>query len=232
MTVIDLFAVAILLAVGMGCSSLRRAFARAELLPEEVALAVAWVFVVGSLVWLRAFLSGSTLLGFGAPWTWLTASHFAVAGFGALTVTALACRVVSDARALTVLRVLLVAHPVAYLVTAAGITGLPGGDELGASSYGLIFITQLSALVFGRPNRIARGPRYLIILAMMVPVGPLVLALAWAWGYPILDLAGMVRYHGLVNAIGHVGIGLAAFAWGRPQAHSPIRMVAHRSVRG
>jgi hypothetical protein len=225
-----LFAVPILLAVAVGYTLLRRAFARAELLSEEVALAVAWVFVVGSLVWLKAFLSEATLLGFAAPWTWLAASHFAAAGFGALTVTALTCRVVSDARGLRVLRLLLVAHPVAYLVTAAGISGFSHCNELGATSYELIFITQLGAFVFGRPDRIARGPRSLLAVALIVPVGTLVFAIAWAWGSPIFDLTGMVRYHGLVNAIGHVGLGMAAFAWGRPQAHSPIRTVAHRSA--
>jgi hypothetical protein len=229
-TSIALFAVPIMLAVAMGCTLLRQAFARRELLPEEVALAVAWVFVVGSFVWLTAFLSDSTLLGFGSPWTWITASHFAAAGFGALTVTALTCRVVSDARALRILRVLLVAHPVAYLVTAAGISGFPYCSQLGAASYELIFTTQLSAFVFGRPERIARGPRCLVVLALIVPVGALVPALAWAWGSPIFDLTGMARYHGLVNAIGHVGLGLVAFAWGRPKAHSPTRAVAHRSV--
>lgn len=229
-TGITLLAIPILLAVAIGCMLLRRAFARAELLPEEVALALAWVFVVGSLVWLNVFLSGSTLLGFGAPWTWFTASHFAVAGFGALTVTALTCRVVSEPRALKILRVLLVAHPVTYLVTAAGISGVPYCDELGATSYELIFITQLGAFALGRPDRIARGPRLLVVLALIVPVGTLMPALAWAWGSPIFDLTGMVRYHGVVNAIGHVGLGLAAFAWGRPQAHSPIRMVTRRSA--
>jgi len=228
-TGIALFAVPILLAVAMGSTLLRRALARAELLSEEVALGVAWAFVVGSLVWLRAFVHDVTLLGFAAPWTWLAASHFAAAGFGALTVTALTCRVVSDARGLRVLRLLLVAHPVAYLVTAAGISGFSHCNELGAASYELIFITQLGAFVFGRPDRIARGPRYLLAVALIVPVGTLVFAIAWAWGSPIFDLTGMVRYHGLVNALGHVGLGLAAFAWGRPQAHSPIRTVAHRS---
>lgn len=84
-TGIALFAVPILLAVALGCTFLRRAFARAELPVEEVALAVAWVFVVGSLVWLKAFVSEATLLGFAAPWAWLAAAHFAAAGFGALT---------------------------------------------------------------------------------------------------------------------------------------------------
>jgi hypothetical protein len=227
---IVLFGVPILLAVATGCALLRRAFARAELLSEEVALAVAWVFVAGSLVWLRAFVRETTLLGFAAPWTWLAASHSAAAGFGALTVTALTCRVVSTARGLRTLRILLVAHPVAYLVTVAGINGFPYCNELGAASYELIFIIQLSAFAFGRPDRMARGPRYLVALALLVPVVTLVFAIAWAWRRPIFDLTGMVRYHGLTNAIGHVGLGMAAFGWGRPQAHSPIRAVAQRSV--
>ena len=212
----------IVLAITIGSILLRRAFARRELLPEEVALAAAWVFVVGSFDWLGAFLSGSTLLGFGVPWTWLAAAHFAAAGFGALTVTALTCRIVSGGRSLEVLRSLLLAHPAAYLVTAAGISGWPYCDELGAVSYELIFVAQLGAVLFGRADRIARGPRLLLLLALIVPVGTLVPALAWAWGDPILDLDGMIRYHGLVNAIGHVGLGLVALAWGRPQAHSPI----------
>lgn len=228
MTGLSLLAVPIGLAVAIGWTLLRRAFARRDLLSEEVALAGAWVFVVGSLIWLAAFLNGSSLLGFGPPWTWITASHFAAAGFGALTVTALTCRVVSHTRSLAILRTLLVAHPVAYLVTAAGILGFPYCDELGAASYQLIFITQLCAFVVGRPDRIAPGPRFLLALALIVPVLALVPALAWAWGRPMFDLTGMVRYHGLVNAIGHLGFGLTAFAWGRPQSHSPIRPVGHQ----
>ena len=60
---------------------LRKALVRRERLPEDIALALAWVFVVGGLVWLGVFLSGSTLFGFGAPWTWLAAMHFFFAGF-------------------------------------------------------------------------------------------------------------------------------------------------------
>ena len=108
------------------------------------------------------------------------------------------------------------------MVTAAGISGFLYCDELGATAYELIFVTQLGAFVLGRPNRIARGPRLLVVLALAVPVATLVPALAWAWGNPIFDMTGMVRYHGLVNAIGHVGLGLAAFALGRPQSHSTI----------
>jgi hypothetical protein len=227
-TVIAILAVPVLLAITAGCALLTRAFARSELLPEEIALAAAWVFVVGSLVWLGVFLSGSSLLGFGAPWTWITAAHFMFAGFGALTVTSLSCRVVSNRQALKVLRLLLIAHPIAYLVTAAGILGFRYCDEVGAVSYELIFVTQLGAVVLGRPSRIAPGPRLLVVLALTVPVATLVPALAWAWGRPILDMAEMVCYHGLVNAIAHVGLGLAAFAWGRSPSHSQIQNIALR----
>lgn len=218
--VVALLAVPVLLAIAAGGVLLKRALARPELLPEEIALAAAWVFMVGSLVWLGVFLSGSTLLGFGAPWTWLAAAHFAFAGFGALTVTALSCRVVSHRRALGILRLLLIVHPIAYGVTAAGISGFRYCDELGAAGYAILFATQLGAVVLGRSDRMARGPRFLLVLALTVPVATVAPALAWAWGRPIFDLGGMVRYHGLVNAIGHVGLGLAAFAWGRPPSHS------------
>jgi hypothetical protein len=221
-----LVALAVTLAVVAGLALLRKAFARERTLPEEVALAVAWVWVVGGLVWLHAFLNDSVLLGFCAPWTWLAASHFAAAGFGALTITALTCRTVSDARALRTLRILLVAHPVAYLVTAAGISGFRFCNELGAASYELIFAVQLGAFLLGRPDRIASAPRRLLVVALAVPVATLVLALTWALGRPLFDLNGMVRYHGLVNALGHVGLGLAALAWGKPRAHSPARAVA------
>jgi hypothetical protein len=221
--VVAILTVPVLLAITAGCVLLKRAFARPELLPEEIALAAAWVFVVGGLVWLGVFLSESTLLGFGAPWSWLAAAHFGAAGFGALTVTALSCRVVSGRRALRILRMLLIAHPIAYLVTAAGISGSRCCDKLGAASYELIFALQLGAVVLGRPNRMAGAPRTLLVLALGVPVVTLVPSLAWAWGRPILDLAGMVHYHGLVNAIGHVGLGLVAFLWGHPPSHSVVK---------
>lgn len=215
-TVAAVLAIPFLSAIIVGSILLRRAFCLPKHRPEEFALAFAWVFAVGSLLWLGVFLNGSTLLGFGAPWTWITSAHFAFAGFGALTITALSCRVVSDIQIRRILRILLIAHPVTYLVTAAGISGFPYCNELGATGYLLIFTTQLGAVIFGKPDRMARSPRFLLIFALVVPVITLIPAMAWAWGRPIFDLAGMVRYHGIVNAVGHVGLGLLAFGWGRP----------------
>jgi len=221
-TVIAILALPCFIAVSIGYLLLKRACERPELLPEEIALAAAWVFVVGSLVWIGAFLSESTLLGFGSPWTWITAAHFMFAGFGALSVTALSCRVVSNPLALKILRALLIAHPITYFVTAAGVLEIRYCGELAATSYAIIFVTQLGSVVFGQPTRIARAPLVLLAIALIVPVVTIIPALARAWGVPIFDLEGMVRYHGIINVIGHVGLGLLAFAWSRPQSHSPI----------
>ena len=112
--------------------------------------------------------------------------------------------------------------------TAAGILGFRFCDELGAVSYELIFVTQLGAVVLGRASRIARGPRLLLILSLAVPVATMAPALAWAWGRPLLDMTEMIWYHGLVNAFAHVGLGFAAFVWGRPPSHSQIQNMALR----
>ena len=209
-------------AIYIGCRLFKLAFTRQKNLPEEIAFAGAWIFVVGSLIWLGVYLSGSTLLGFGAPWTWLAAAHFAVAGFGALTITAFACRVVSSHKSLRILRALLLVHPIIYFVTAAGISGIRYCDEIGALSYEFLFLLQLGAVIFGGPERITRGARFLFILALTVPIVTLIPSLAWAWNHPLFDISGMVRYHGMVNAVGHVGLGLAAMAWGRPPSHAVI----------
>ena len=228
--VITILTAPVLLAITVGCLLLKRAFARQELLPEELAFAAAWVFVVGSLVWLGVFLNGSTLLGFGSPWTWITAAHFVFAGFGALTVTAFSCRVATNRRALKILRILLVTHPIAYGVTAAGILGYRYCDEVASVSYVMIFGTQWLAVVFGRPTRIPHAPLIMVVVALTVPLVTMVPALAWAWNRPIFDIAGMVRYHGIINAIGHVGLGLAGFLWGRPPSHSEIKEAAHPTM--
>ena len=219
-SVIAVLTLPVLGAIGIGSLLLKRALARPRVLLEEYALAVAWVFVVGGMVWLGVFLSGGTLLGFGAPWTGLAAAHFVFAGGGALTVTALCCRAVSRPGALRLLRGLLVVHPAAYLVTAAGISGYPYCDEIGAVTYECLFVAQLGAFLVGRPELAVPVARRLVVVALVVPVVTLVPGIAWAWGKPLLDLGDMVRYHGLVNAIGHVGLGVLAFVWGRPQAHS------------
>ncbi len=193
-----------------------RALRRSVLALEDLMLALAWVFPMGAAFWIEAWLTDSSRLGFGAPWTWLTASHFMAAGFGALSVSAWMARTIPNGRARAVMHGVLLVHPVAFACVAAGLTGVPLLDEVGAAAYGGLFVAQ--AVLYGVAAR-PRGPlpaRLLLGLALWVPVVTLVPAIGWAWGHPLLSMDEMVRYHGLVNAVGHAGLGLAALSWLRP----------------
>lgn len=205
-----------------GWVQLRRTARRSALLTEDVMLAFAWVFPVGAAFWLEAWLSDSSRLGFGAPWTWLTASHFMVAGFGALSVSAWMTRTIPTPKARRVMHGLLLLHPFAFASVAAGLTGVPFFDEVGAVLYETLFVVQaVLYLVAARPL----GPwlaRVLLGVALWVPVATLLPAMAWAWGHPVWSMDEMVAYHGLVNAIGHAGLGLAMLAWLRPPRRLPL----------
>ena len=211
-----MLSIPILGAIAAGVVQVARAARRPVLALEDLMLALAWVYPLGAAFWFEAWLTDDSRLGFGAPWTWLTASHFMVAGFGALTVSAWMARTIPKGRARTVMHGVLLLHPLAFAAVAAGLTGVPLFDEIGAASYGGLFVTQ--AVLYGLAARPPGPPlaRALLGLALWVPVATLVPAIGWAWGHPLLSMDAMVRYHGLVNAFGHAGLGLVALAWMRP----------------
>ena len=80
-------------------------------------------------------------------------------------------------------------------------------------------------MLLGRPTRIASGPKRLLLIALGVPLVTMIPALAWAWGKPIFGIGNMALYHGLVDAIGHVGLAMFAFTWARPAAQSGYKPV-------
>jgi hypothetical protein len=214
------------LGVAGGLWALRSALRRVALTLEELALAVAWGFVVGGSFWLRAFLARDSFLGFYAPWTWLTAAHFHVAGFAALTITALCVRLTPSRRGRSTLRSLLVFHPLLFAGVAAGLTGVPYVDDVAAVGYATLFAVQLlvvartvtwSLLPFGSsPVRIVAG-RLLLLGALAVPLVTLIPAIAWALHAPLWDFDQMIERHGLVNALGHAGVGLFALLLLQPR---------------
>jgi len=218
---IAILALPVLGAVTAGLMQLRNAFRRPVLLPEDLALAFAWIYPVGAAFWLEAWLTGSRRLGFEAPWTWLTAAHFLVAGFGALTVSAWMTRTVSQAGARHVLYGVLIAHPIAFAAVAAGLAGVPLADEIGTLVYGSLFIVQGITFIVASRSEGSALARIGLGLAVWVPVFTLVPAVGWAWGRPAWSLDEMVVYHGLTNAIAHVGLGLAMLAWLRPPRRLP-----------
>ncbi|RME22901.1 MAG: hypothetical protein D6798_14675 [Deltaproteobacteria bacterium] len=212
----------------------RRAVRRPRLLPEELALAAAFLAVPVGAVWLWAWGTDRTLLGFGAPWTWLTAAHLHVAGCGSLVLTALTCRLLPAGRGLAVVRGLLLLHPAAFATVALGILGQPGAELAGAALYLLLYGAQLAVTAVGLRDRLRGrdGPAVLLLLvALLVPVFTVLPGLRWAAAAPLWDLAGMVRHHGLPNAIGHLGLGLAAMAWLRPAPRAPRLAVPFSRLR-
>lgn len=205
---------------GVGLGLLRAALRRPILAFEDLALAMAWIFPIGAAVWFAAYLSGTSLLGFGAPWTWLTAAHFLVAGFGALILSAWLARTVHGTRPKAVMAGVLIGHPVAFAAVGGGIAGVAWLDEVGSVLYEVLFVTQ-AAVYFcaARPHgsRFARG---LLGVALVVPTLTLIPAMGWAWGRPPWGLDEMALYHGVGNAVGHVILGLVALTWLAPSRRS------------
>jgi hypothetical protein len=214
------------LAVVAGLVLLRRAFARPVLLVEELAVAMSWAFPVGGAIWFRAWVTDSAFLGFSSPWTWLTAAHFHVAGFGALLISALSTRAIRSPRSRHAMHALLVLHPLAFTCVAAGLAGVPEADRIGALGYLAIFVTQAVVVGVAVPRAPADAMRArgavrtagvaLLLTALLVPIVTLVPAAAWALDMPLWNLDDMIRYHGIANTIGHAALGLVALAILRP----------------
>lgn len=171
-------------------------------LPEvrvwELGLLVGLVFLGAGGTWLLVYGTGSSLLGFSGGWALLASAHGHAAGFGALTITALIARLSPGPLTTT----LVALHPLGFGLVASGITGIPGLELAGTVVYVTIFVIQFGVVL--------RLRRPLLIVACAVPLLTLSLALNWALGFRQLDLFQMAWFHGLVNAIGHVGLGAVA----------------------
>ena len=200
-------------AVAIGVVLLRRALQHTPLRLDALCLAAAWAYAVGGALWLRAWLVGQPFLGFEAPWTWLTAVHFHAAGLGSWSVSALAARFVGDVRRYRIMAGVLLAHPVAFSLVAAGINGAAGVDIAGACFYWLLYAVQLIAVAPALPRRRAS---HALRIALAVPLVMLLPSIAWSLGTPLLGFDKMIVFHGLVNVAGHVALGLGALLVLRP----------------
>ncbi|MEZ4426820.1 MAG: YndJ family transporter [Nannocystaceae bacterium] len=200
-------------ALGLAGLRLVPALERPRLLVDELAIAAAHALPIGGGVWLVIAASGGNLLGFGGDWALLTASHFHAAGFGAWVMAGLVARENLDAPARSTRaaqRAVLLLHPVAYGIVAAGITGAPALEQLGTASYLALLTVQaaltLRVVVAGGPRR----GRALLAISALVPAASMGLAADWALGARSLQLSEMALTHGLLNALGFCGLGLLA----------------------
>jgi hypothetical protein len=159
------------------------------------------------VTWLGAHLLELRPAGFGPPFVALTAIHFLYAGFAA---TLIASRIHDRAAG---------RYP---RTSAAGLVATASGPPLvgaGFALYGPLQVAGALVLTVGLyliaalmlvavAPRTAGRARWLLTLAAIAVVGPMLLAVHWAAGTTIgfatLSIPTMARTHGVVNALGFV----------------------------
>jgi YndJ-like protein len=176
---------------------------------------VAWGWLPVAAGWFAASRAGVAPLGFGEPITLLTAAHFHVAGFGLSVLASTAAQRLGS-------RTLGKVAWVAWALVTAGPVCVAVGFTLDAPTLNMVGAFVVAAGVFGLcPCLIAAtdgadsAGRWAGRLAAVVPLVPMVLAVAYSlgpvFGTPAPSIELMVRAHGIVNAVGFVALGLAAF---------------------
>lgn len=208
----------------------------------DLAADLARIYLPVGALWLAAYLGDLTVMGFAGLQCLLTAAHFHYAGFGACAVVALLGRSLDDEGDA-------VGAPWRVLYTLGGAGLLVGVPLLAAgiavwrplehvAAWDVALATAATGLVLvrraTRPSAgWARGMSALAGLATLVSA---TLALQFAaHGFARLGgdaLARMVRYHGLVNALGFVGCALVAFAVATPKGRAAPRGVPFSRLAG
>lgn len=191
---------------------------------SELAIDAGLLCLPGGALWLLVYRGDLALGGFGGLAALLTAAHFHAAGFGALTMVGLLGRGLAEAgmpraRRLhaPVAALLLLAFPLLAAGIGAGVRAL---ELAGAALYTLglpaLALLQLAAAIG------LRGRPLLLRLLLALSAAGLLVSTAFAARYAVqgfygaaVPIATMLRMHGLVNALGFLGLGL--LAWSRLQ---------------
>ncbi|MEO6988160.1 MAG: YndJ family transporter [Aquihabitans sp.] len=217
-TVLVLPALAAALGAGLSAAShlqLRGISSAVEHLRSLDAIALilgpAWACVaIGSLM---ASTAGVELFSIGEPIVRLTAVHYLYAGVGTLAV---ARRLRNERGPTRTTTLALAATGIAPPIVATGfVLGHPG-PQIGGSILMTLGVWTSAAVLLARVKRTSSGRvAALRVAAGLTPWVPMVLAVAWATaqhvaGVPALSIPDMTRFHGLVNGIGFVLLGLLA----------------------
>jgi hypothetical protein len=193
---------------------------------EAVGLARPLVFAylgVGA-VWLAADRVALEPAGFAPPFVQLTAVHFVYAGFASTLLATLTRRHLHPRlpRTSALALVLVAAGPplVALGFTVIDLLLTVGAIVLTAGLY------LVAALWWWRLAPEAEPPsRFLLRAAAFAVVVPMLLAVHWAagatFGFRSLPIPTMALTHGLVNAIGFVGLGLLGWLLFSPARDGP-----------
>lgn len=202
---------------------------------EELAIDAGLAYLAIAALWLIAARLGSAPLGFVEPIVSLTAVHFTFAGFGAALFAGCLGRAINAAprtqRARRLYWLGAAGAIAAVPIVALGIWLSPAIELAGAILLGLSMLKLAGFGLTAVQSSVASAPaRALIAAASSALLFTMACAVAFAVGelrgVPILSIAEMVDFHGLVNAIAFVIAGLAGFAI----AAAPARYSGSRAV--
>jgi hypothetical protein len=201
------------IAVGFGLLSLVR-WAQGPRAILDLAWPAAFAYLAVGAAWLGADRLDLEPAGFAPPFVQLTAVHFVYAGFASTLMAALTRRETAPAapRSSATAVILVVGGPplVALGFTAVDVLLTVGAVVLTAGLYLVAGLLWLGVAPTAPP--LAR--RLLQISAAAVLV-PMLLAVHWAagatFGFRSLSIPTMAMTHGVVNAVGFVGAGLAGW---------------------
>lgn len=200
---------------------------------DELAIDVALLQLSIGAAWWIATCAGWSL-GFSDLIVQLTAIHFHYAGFAAPLICGLAGRGLDPGRRrlhglyrAAGWTVMLAVWIVAAGIGISAIPGLPvrvsAPIELAGSvllATGMLLLAGLLGLHL--PRRAPAAAGVLLAAAGLSLALPMALAVAYAagrlYGWPLITIPEMARWHGTLNAFGFAGAGLAGFALWRPTA--------------
>lgn len=200
-------------ATGLALSSLRR-WSRGHRELLDLAWPVAFAYLVVGTVWLGADRLGLEPAGFAPPFVQLTAVHFVYAGFASTLVAALVRRETAPAAprsSATAVILVGVAPP----MIALGFTAVDALLTVGAVVLTIGLYVVAALLWLGVAPTAPPTARVLLRLSALAVLAPMLLAVHWAagatFGFRSLSIPTMAMTHGVMNAVGFVGLGLAGW---------------------
>ena len=197
--------------LAMAGLALRRWRRRGRSDAAEITMELGFLYAPVGAIWSLAYAWNQGLMGFDPLMTLLTGDHFLYVTLGAMPCASVVGRILGQPRMYRGLAALLWISPalVATGITLSQAVGQPTLVESLAVSAQVAATSGISLLWLFRGTRNAA-----VSLSALCSLLTMALAFNYAWGrwldLPHLELAWMIPYHGLVNALGFVTLGLLA----------------------
>lgn len=224
----------LLTTLGFGLWGLIRLGGRPHFCAAETTLDLGLIYAPIGGIWTFAYAWQRGLMGFDPTMTLLTGDHFCYVTLGAMQWAGMAGRQLHGNKMFLALAGLFWVSPalVATGITYSHALGRPTLLESLAVSAQVLATAGISLLWLIR----ARPKSKPVIVSAFLSLLTMALAINYAWGrllhLPHLNLAWMIPYHGLINALGFVTLGLLGWSVGAPTARENDRGMPFNRVGG